>query len=683
MRDKMEIIIADHAGFCFGVERIIKKAEEELEKESLTSFGQIIHNPDETKRLKDKGLKISENIEEISTKKVLIRAHGLSKQEKDDIIKNNYVLLDGTCPVLISIYKKIEQKEDQGYRLVIIGDENHPEIIALKGHSQNEESVIIVNSSEEAEEISGEKLYVISQTTNTQEKFNTLSKIIQDNNTDVLVDNTICMATRNRQEAAVKLAEQVDAMIIIGGKNSSNSNKLAEMARSVNENTYFIENAKDLPVKEVLSYKKVGLSAGASTPDWIIEEVVNIMEDYTQEELMEQVEDSMQQIRPREIVNGTVIYVTEDEVMVNIGYKSDGIISQNELSSDSSKTPKDLFEEGDDIEVYVIKLDDGEGNVVLSTKRVEAVQAWKDLVEKYEKEENITAKVNRVVKGGLIAEVEGITAFMPGSHVSDHFVKNLEKFVGEELESRIINLDDRKRRLVISHKVVLEEEKKEIMDKAWESIEVDAILTGEVQRLVDFGAFVDLGGVDGLIHISDISWNRIGHPSEVLEEGQEVEVKILRANRERNRISLGLKQLQEKPFDLFMKNYEEGEVTKGEVVNLVDFGAFVRLEEGVEGLVHISEIAHRHIEKPADELEIGEEVEVKILDINPEERRIALSIKATIEAPERPERPKSAPKLKRDPKPRPKKQEREEESLFDDSALNTDLGSLLDDIDLG
>lgn len=682
MENKMEIIIAEHAGFCFGVKRIIEMAEEELENGPLTSFGQIIHNLDETNRLREKGLVISEKLEEISTKNVLIRAHGLSKREKDDIIKDNYALFDGTCPVLIKIYEKIQKKEDEGYGLLIIGDEKHPEIIAIKGHSKKEESVQIVNTKEEAEKVTGSKLYVISQTTNTREKFETLSKIILDNNADVVVDNTICMATRNRQEKAVELAKQVDAMIIIGGKNSSNSNKLAEMARSVNENTYFIENAKDLPLAEVLSYKKVGLSAGASTPDWVIEEVVNIMEDLTQEELMDQIEDSMQQIRPREIVNGTVIYVTEDEVMVNIGYQSDGIISLGELSSDSEKTPKDLFEEGDDIEVYVIKLDDGEGNVVLSTRRVEAVQAWKDLVVKYENEENVTATINRVVKGGLIAEVEGITAFMPGSHVSDHFVKNLEKFVGEELESRIINLDERKRRLVISHKVVLEEKKKEIMDKAWESIEVDAVLTGKVQRLVDFGAFVDLGGVDGLIHISDISWNRIGHPSEVLEEGQEVEVKVLRANRERNRISLGLKQLEEKPFEKFMSNHNEGDVIKGEVVNLVDFGAFVRLEEGVEGLVHISEIAHRHIEKPSDELNIGQEVEVKILDINPEERRIALSIKATQEAPEKPERPR-APRLKRDPKPRPKREGKQQESLFDDSALNTDLGSLLDDIDLG
>ncbi|MDO5754897.1 MAG: bifunctional 4-hydroxy-3-methylbut-2-enyl diphosphate reductase/30S ribosomal protein S1 [Tissierellia bacterium] len=675
----MIIKIAKNAGFCFGVKRAVTMTEKALEEGPATSMGQLIHNKDETDRLKKMGL--YEENEKIKTKNVIIRAHGLPNDQKDDIMNSGNQLIDATCPVLLKIYGKIRKMEDRGYRTVIIGDPTHPEIIAMKSYGENP---IVVETREEANAVVHGKFYVISQTTNQFVKFKELSDIIVGNNTDVIVENTICNATKVRQEGVKELAQEVDAMIIIGGMNSSNTNKLFQIAKAHNPNSFRIENYRDLPRAKVLEYNIIGLSAGASTPDWVIEEVVNVMENYSKDEFMEQVEESMNKIYPREIVKGTVIYVTDDEVMVNIGYKSDGIINRDELSSDESKNPKDLFSEGDDIEVYVIKLDDGEGNVVLSTRRVEDVRAWKELVKAYENEETVEAEIFKEVKGGLLAYVDGITAFIPGSHVADYFVKNLGKFVGETCECKIINIDERKRRLVISRKDVLVEKKQEQLDKAWENIEVDKVVTGTVQRLTDFGAFVDIGGVDGLIHISDISWNRISHPSDELKEGQEVEVKILRANRERNRISLGLKQLQQKPFEAFVENNEVGDVVQGTVVNLVDFGAFVRLKEGVEGLVHVSQISHAHVEKPSDELNNGDVVDVKILEINPEEKRIALSIKETKEAPKKPERKPRPKKQVKRKKPRQQRQETQD-SLFDDDALNTDLGFLLDEagLDMG
>lgn len=668
----MEIIIANNAGFCFGVKRAIKLTNEELEKnKNVYSLGDLIHNPQEVNRLSEKGLTSIYTIENIKDGSIIIRSHGGTKAQKSDIINSGLKLIDATCPVLLSIYKKIEKKEDEGYKIVIIGDREHPEIIAMAGQLKNKP--IIVNSEDEAKEIKNlEKIYIVSQTTNVNEKFLRLSDIIERSNTNVLINNTICNATRQRQESAKDLAQKVEAMIVIGGHTSSNTNKLYEISKKYCKNTFRIETFKDLSLHKVLKYNKIGITAGASTPDWIIEEVVNIMDNYSKDEFMEQVEGTITNVYPKDVVKGSVIYVTDSEVMVNIGYKADGIITLNELSTDSTKKPKDLFEEGQEIDVYVVKLDDGEGNVVLSTKRVEGLKNWEQLVEKYENDEIVEAKVFKVVKGGLLASVLGINAFIPGSQVTTHFVKDLTPYVDQTLECKIINLDQKKRRLVLSRRVIEEKALEEKVNEVWEDIEVGKIVKGKVARLTDFGAFVDLGGVDGLIHVSDISWKRINHPKDVLSVGEEVEVEVLRANQERNRISLGLKQLTKKPFDSFLETNKVGDVVEGKVVNLVDFGAFVRLDEGVEGLVHVSEISHEHVEKPADVLNVGDDIQVKILDINEENKRIALSIKATTPAPEKEE-------VKKEVKKAPKKVV--EEPAFENEDLNNTLGDLFD-IDL-
>ena len=339
------------------------------------------------------------------------------------------------------------------------------------------------------------------------------------------------------------------------------------------------------------------------------------------------------------------------------------------MSEEEAENPLDAFEVGQEIDVYVIKLDDGEGNVALSTSRVAGLKNWKKLVEKFENEEIVEASVYGSNSGGLLVKVMGINGFIPASQITTYFVKNFKQFEGQTLDAKIISLDEKKKRLVLSSRVLQEEK----LDEVWEKLEPEAVVTGKVVRMVDFGAFVDLGGVDGLIHISDISWERIDQPSEVLNVGDEVEVKILKASREKNRVSLGLKQLQEKPFEKFENEYKVGDVVEGEVVNLLDFGAFVRIASGVEGLIHVSQISPEHVEEPSDVLNIGDKIEVKILEINPEEKRISLSRRALIE----PEKPVQEEK-KAERKPAPKKKAPQREEAPSQDSFGSNLGDLLE-----
>ena len=646
----MEIYIANNAGFCFGVKRAVKIADKTLNEnqknENVYSYGELIHNPQVVEKFDEKGLKVIDNYENEKKGTIVLRSHGIHPNIKKKMIEYGHKCIDCTCPVLLNIYRKIEKKVENGYEIIIIGDKNHPEIKAMVGYCGNK------------------------QTTNLVEKFFQFSDIIKDRNENVIIENTICDATSKRQNSCEEISKKVDCMIVIGGYSSSNTNKLYDVAKKHCKNVYRIETFLDLPLKDMVKYKKIGLTAGASTPDWLIEEVVEGMEILSKDEFMEQIEGSIKKIYPRDIVKGTIIYVTETEVMVNIGYRSDGIIKLDELSSDVTKKPKDLFHEGQEIDVYVIKLDDGEGNVVLSTRRVESLKDWQNLVEKFNNKELVEAEVVKEVKGGLLATVDGINAFIPASHITTSFVKDFTPYIGQKLECAIINLDERKKKVVLSRREVEEKELNEKLDLAWSKLAVGDVLTGTIRKLTDFGAFVNLGDVDGLIHVSDISWNRIKKPSDILNVGDQVEVVILKLNRERNRISLGLKQLTKKPFELFLENNSVGDVVTGTVINLVDFGAFVKLKENVEGLVHISQISHDHIEKASDVLNIGDEVQVKIINIDEENQKISLSIKELLEKP--------VEETVEEEKEVVVEEEKEEESKFENQELDNSIGALLD-----
>ncbi len=630
----MKIILADHAGYCFGVKRAVDLALETLKTSNdstdVYSLGPLIHNKQVVEHLGSLGLKVIDDIVEEGNGKVIIRAHGVPYERYKKTEELGYEVVDTTCPFVKNVHKKVQEYNDKGYKIIIIGDPNHPEVIGINGWCNNEGKIInTVTDAKNLKEF--EKICIVSQTTNTLEKFEELSKIVKSKGQDVKIFNTICNATKLRQDACREVAKQVDAMVVVGGFNSSNTNKLAIIAKKYCSNVYHIETINDLPLQDFKKFNTIGITAGASTPDCIIKEVVEIMEntnnDINNKEMLEAIENSFVKISKGDIVKGQVIAVTDNEVMVNINYKSDGIVYKEELSNDLEAEPKDLYKEGDEIEVYILNLDDGEGNVLLSTKKIETIKNWNTLEEYFEHNKPIECKVVEIVKGGAIGLVNNIDGFIPASHISTKYVRDLNIFKDEIFEVKIIDFNRNKKRVILSRKELELEKIKKKKDKVWESLEIGKIIEGKVKHLTNFGAFVDLGGVDGLIHISDLSWIRINHPSDVVEEGQKVEVVVLDFDKERNRISLGYKQTLPKPWDMFIEKRKVGDIVEGAVVNLLDFGAFVRLEEGVDGLVHVSEISNEHVNKPKDVLELNEKVEVKIIDINEEDQRISLSMK--------------------------------------------------------
>jgi len=631
----VEIIIADNAGFCFGVKRAIAMADSFVTNldRVVYSLGPLIHNPQEVKRFEEKGLVAVDSIAEITGNKVIIRSHGVSKLVIEQMNERNIEIIDSTCPFVKSVHRRVEEFQKQGYNIVIIGDANHPEVIGINGWCNNE--AYIINSEEEAIGLPEfDKICVVSQTTNTQNKFETLSEILMGKGNEVKVFNTICNATNLRQQSCREVAQKVDAMIVIGGYHSSNTKKLVEISEEYCKDVYHIETPEELNLKKLQGLKKIGITAGASTPDWIIKEVIKTMDNINNNEMMEAIESSFTRVHRGDILKGKVLFVTDNEIMVNIGYKSDGIIKREELSDDPDVKPKNLFKQGDEIDVFVVRLDDGEGNVVLSLKKVEDFKNW-DIVEKlFEDKERVECKVLNVIKGGLSVLVHGLNGFMPASQVSVSYVSDLSPYKGKTLIAKVIDFDKNKKRIILSRKVIEREELNNKRKELWASLEVDKIIEGTVQRLADFGAFVDLGGVDGLIHISDLSWNRIKHPSEVVHEGQNVKVKVLSFDKDKNRISLGLKQTIEEPWVAFSKNVNIGDIVEGTVVNLLDFGAFIRLKEGVDGLLHVSQISKEHVEKPSDVLKIGDILNVKVIDINGEDKKISLSLKEALKETE-------------------------------------------------
>ncbi|MBQ6951455.1 MAG: 30S ribosomal protein S1, partial [Clostridia bacterium] len=481
----------------------------------------------------------------------------------------------------------------------------------------------------------------VCQTTFPMEKWESITRILEEKIPGLEKKCTICLATARRQEAARELAEKADAMIVVGSKMSANTRKLYEACLALCPRTCLVERAAEIPPHfGNIHTEYIGIAAGASTPDWSFKEVVtrmNDMEHIDQETLqeptatndtpaftMEDIEKTVVRIHNGQTVTGTVVQITEDEVCVNIGYKSDGLIKKADLVDKDVKM-------GDEIEVEVVKVNDGEGNVLLSQRNIVNRKAWDALMVKFENGEYIDAVGKEAVKGGLLATIEGgIRAFVPASQLASRYVEKIVQFVGQEMKLKIIDVDKQKKRIVASRKQVVEEENAAKKAAAWEKLVEGETITGIVRRFADFGAFVDLGGVDGLIHITDLAWSRVGHPSDVLQINQEVEVKVLSLDRERERIQLGYKQLQPKPWDNIEEKYPVGVILEREVVRIRPFGAFIELEPGVDGLVHISQCALTRVEKVEDVLTVGQLVAVKVLAVDPEAKRISLSIREAL-----------------------------------------------------
>lgn len=632
------IRVAESAGFCFGVKRAIEMAYEAIGVEpKLYSYGQLIHNKTVTDDLASKGLQIVENLDGLTEGTLLIRSHGVGKALYDEAEAKGLKILDGTCPFVKKIHNIVHEKLAEGMGIIIVGDGTHPEVIGINGWCENAAVILEDEEAAKTKEIpEKEKYAVVVQTTFRQAKFDKILGILQDRGVNMEVHNTICSATEKRQTEAEELSKTVDKMIVIGGKNSSNTQKLVEICAKNCGNTVHIETICDLVLNNFGKDDKIGITAGASTPPAIIKEVVVTMSEAlenavqnlggSEEATFEQMlEESLVTLHTGDVVKGTVIQVVNEEVSVNLGFKSDGIIARGEFSSDPTVIPSKTVQPGDEIEVFVVRVNDGDGNVMLSRKRIEAQKGIEEIEAAYNDKAVVTGTVTNVVKGGLIAVVNGVNVFIPSSQVSNRFIEDLSVFNGQELEFNIIEVDRVKRRFIGGRKALVEQEIAAKRAALFETIQAGSRVNGTVSRLTDFGAFVDLGGVDGLIHISEMSWGRISNPKEVLKEGQEVEVFVLDVDKEKGKISLSLKDADKNPWKLAAEKYAVGSIVEGKVVRMVPFGAFVELEPGVDGLVHISQIANKHVVKPEDELKVGEIINVKVLEVNPEQKKISLS----------------------------------------------------------
>lgn len=631
----MKIIIADPSGFCFGVSRAIELAEQAArEHGAVQTLGKIIHNSDEVGRLEQQGVHYRLDASELDESPVIIRSHGETKRVVEGLKQTLPVVIDATCPFVHKLHHEVE-KYSADHRVILLGNKDHPEIIGAVGWSRQDVSVVSDLSELMALDLNDEPTVLLAQTTLREDFFAEAEAYLKSRVSQLVVENTICSATKNRQQAAVELAKQVDAMIVLGGKESSNTKKLVELCQMYNSETFSFENSTEINVEEFKKYDIIGISAGASTPRWIIDSVVETLErkagvtKHMDNSLMKNLMEQSSFIVPKknEVLKGKVVMVKEDAVVVNIGYKADGILPANEISNPENKPLEELFPIDEEIEVLVLKREDAEGEVLLSSKRLRSRKDWEVLEEKFNNQETITVKVTEVVKGGLSAFYNDIRAFIPASHVDTGFVRDLSQFVGQEIEVGFLDFDRRKNQIVLTRKEVLEKDLAGELAEFWEDIEIGQVVTGTVRRFTNYGAFVELGPTDGLLHVSEIQWGKVNKPSDVLKVNQELDFKVIDFNRDENKISLSRKQLVPDPWAVIDDNYHVGERYDGKVVSLTDFGAFIELEPGLEGLIHVSQISEDRVEVPGDVLNVGEEVVVKILDIDKDERRIKLSMK--------------------------------------------------------
>ncbi len=634
----MEIRVAKSAGFCFGVNRAIQHAYDNIGRGSIYSYGPIIHNKEVTADLESKGVKIIDSFEGIEEGTVIIRSHGVGKQVYDELERRGLSILDGTCPFVKKIHNIVKDAHNDGRGIIIIGDPDHPEVMGINGWCDR--SAFIIDGEYKGGLKKDVPYTVVVQTTYRKEKFEAVLKELEEDGIKADINNTICSATSERQAEAEKIAKEATKMLVVGDKSSSNTQKLYEICKKNCNNTFYIETIKDLVLNIFDRNDRIGVTAGASTPPAIIKEVVGTMSDIAnavenvEEELsfQELLDQSLVSLHTGDVVKGTVISVSGEEVNVNLGYKSDGIIPRGEYSSDPNAIPSKELQAGDEIEVFVVRVNDGDGNVLLSRKRIEAQKGMEDVQNAFTEGTPVTGKVTEVVKGGIIAVVNGVRVFIPSSQVSNRYIEDLSVYKGEDLTFNIIEFDRTKRRIIGGRKALIEKEINEKKAALFASIEAGAKVEGTVSRLTDFGAFVDLGGVDGLIHISEMSWGRITNPRDVLKEGQVVSAVVLDVDKEKGKISLSLKDVDSNPWNSAAEKYAVGNIVEGKVVRMVPFGAFIELEPGVDGLVHISQIANKHVVKPEDELTAGQVIKVKVLEVNVEQKKISLS-KKEVDAP--------------------------------------------------
>lgn len=705
----MKVVVAHGAGFCFGVKRAMSMASVAADEfGKVNSLGPLIHNPREIARLADKIEPIS-HLDYANSQVVIIRTHGVGPHIYADADEKNINIIDATCPFVRKAQKIAAEGASDGKQMIIVGDKEHPEVSAIVNWSEDR-AVVVANSAELADIYLNidAPIGVVAQTTQKREIFNDVISALKELGAkDISIYDTICHATVERQEEVKKMAKIVDAVIVIGGKNSANTKHLAQLAENYCSQVYLCEGISDLPLGDLIKLNTVGVCAGASTPDWIIEEVVAEMSelnkdnDKTQElkdslkevgeaagelkdrlkdvaseklahlkenasELFEEIKEEasekiaelkeeasekmeelkevlveeemsfeeaingqMQKMFPGARMKGIVAQVKNEEILVDIGGKSEALLTSHEMTKDDAENIKERFAVGQEIDVVLIRKENKEGYPLVSKKRVDQELLWDKVLAAKEAEEPITGKVIEVVKGGVLVDA-GVRGFVPASLVDTRFVSDLNTLVGKELTMKIIDCERRKNKLVLSARAYLEEQSAIIKEAAWEKIVEGETVTGTVRRLANFGAFVDLNGVDGLLHVSEIAWYHINKPSDILKEGQEVEVVIISADKETGKISLSMKKLAANPWDNVSANYPVDSIVPVTIMRTAPFGAFAQIEPGLEGLIHISHIDRKHIDKVEDALKAGDVVNVKVIAIDEENKKISLSIRETL-----------------------------------------------------
>ncbi len=653
-----QILVAESAGFCFGVKRAVDAVYELLDEgEKVCTLGPIIHNPQMVQTLADRGVSIVNDPSDTpSDTTLVIRSHGVAQSIYDSIAEQGITCYDATCPFVSKIHRIVAEQSENGATVLIAGDENHPEVIGIRGHCHtdsfvfaNEEDLLKLEESGKIDPKS--PMVLVAQTTFHMNTWKKCSEIAKKHYTNLVIFDTICSATAKRQEEAIALSQQSDVMVIVGGRQSSNTAKLREVCRPHCQ-TVLIEKAEELTAEPFADANVIGLTAGASTPSDIIKEVLSTMSEivnnsevqenevavaaepvksFDEMSFEEALEASLQSLTTNERVHGIVVGIAPNEVQVEvIGRKQTGYIPTEELSAEGTD-PSELVKVGDELELLIMRTNDQEGTIMLSKKRVDAKKGWDTIVAAGESGEILEGVVTDVIKGGILVASHGVKVFVPASRASVSRMEDLSPLLKQTVRFKILEINHQRHRALGSVRDVAREERKEKEEAFFAQAEIGQKYTGVVKSMTSYGAFVDLGGVDGMIHVSELSWKHIKHPSEVVSIGDTVEVYIRDLDAEKRKISLGYRRAEDNPFEIFKAQYAVGDVVNATVVGMTTFGAFAQILPGVDGLIHISQIANRRIEKPQDALKVGEEVQVKITAVDLEKQRISLSIRALLE----------------------------------------------------
>ena len=642
------LLVAESAGFCFGVQRSVELAEELIAREGgCASLGQLIHNEDVVRSLEEKGMRVVERPEELRPgEAVLVRAHGAAPAVYEQLERVGARVTDATCPKVKAIHTIVQRASREGRFVLIIGMRRHPEVEAICGwcgeHRVLENPAQMQAFLEENPGLWEKPITVVVQTTQTRNNFNECCEIIKKRCTNVKISDTICLATFTRQEEAAKLAACCDAMVVIGGKHSANSVHLAQICGEHCANVQFIERTEELDLDRLRCAETVGLTAGASTPAWIIKEVRNKMDEIKEEIKVEEpqvekelsfdemLEETLKPIYNGDKVSGTVVAITGTEISVDLGTKQTGIIPTEEFTEDGTKL-EDAVKVGDTLEAVVVRVNDVDGVVTLSKKRLDAAKIWNEVEAAVEDGTVMEGVVTEENKGGVVVSVKGVRVFVPASQTDLPREAELSQLLKKTVRLKITEVNKARKRVVGSIRRVAQAERRERTEAIWNNIEIGKRYNGVVKSLTSYGAFVDIGGIDGMVHVSELSWGRIHQPSEVVSVGDEIEVYVINFDREKRKISLGYKDPNGNPWTQFTSKYQVGDIAPVTIVKLMDFGAFAEVLPGVDGLIHISQIANRRIGKPGDVLTVGDVVDAKITAIDEEKHKISLSIRALSE----------------------------------------------------